>query len=326
MEAPPSLCISTTHFESYRGAQIVERRRRTADDAALYAAAIASLGISGSEDRRSAEGVHEHHGQMFRVFAVRTRSDWMLNLTPVQDSVPGLATLGVHRLDLLGLIETPGLTLICSGYGSGKTATQMASVGALSPEIRGRTCYVQERPEFHITDQYACSRIVGLDVQSVSEGLDDAVAGRYLTIAVDAVSCPEAARSAVMAASLGHRVIATISADSALSGVRRLYSLLDPDDHRRVPRALAGIWAQRLLIKGGTTYLLHESVRADSAFCRVLGGRRIEQSDVVEAIRRQGRLGFWDVANKHIRAGAFHRVDALQVLTEDEVTGTVSAK
>lgn len=317
MMAPnASFTLCKTLVQGFASHDITFQRRSDPDERDAYHQILRDLSPPPGALRLSGEVVL--NGARFRCFGIRSGDDWALSLSPVVDSIPPLSTLGVTRGDLVSLAESDGLTLVCSDFGHGKTTTLFSLVAGMSTSVTGRTCYLIDRPEYSVADQYSVVRMSGRDVESIAAGIHDAIYAKYRTIVVDALADEAAATAAVYAASLGYRVLASVSADSAISGIRWLFANTPIDYHRRVPRALSGVWAQRLIAKDGKTYLAHESVKADTHFCRMLGSKRIEAEDVVEAAVRQGRQRFWDMANKHIREGAFDRTDALAVLSEAE--------
>lgn len=307
--------LTSTLYEGFDGRDIVEQRRSNAEERTLYASVVSAIGDGGLY-RYSGE--HEVGGATYRVTAVRSGEGWAVTLAPVIPVVPQLSSLNISRSDLYSLAEPNGLTLVCSSFGNGKTSTLFSLTAGMSSSVRGRTCYLVDRPEFMVGDKYSVTRLVGRDVETFADGIHDAIHSRYHTIVVDSLSSPATADAALYAASLGHRVLAACAADSVIGGLRLLYGNVHPDDHRRVPRALSGVWAQRLVKTPKATYVLHESVMADSALCRVLGSRRIEPADISDAIVRQGRIDFWSAANRHIRDGFYDRPQALKVLSENE--------
>lgn len=197
------------------------------------------------------------------------------------------------------LTEGSGLTIFAGQMGSGKSTTMIAAIEKMGRRQRGGLGTVEEPIEFIFPGYGVIQREVNTDVDSFAEAIRDFVRQNRKTIMVGEIRDPETANAAVLAASTGHSVFATLHADSAIDIVPRMQALVDTKYKGILPGTLRGLWWQHVVRHGDATrppVPIYESLYVNAQVRAILdaGPERLPQ--LMSEMHRQGRKNMSEVA------------------------------
>lgn len=203
------------------------------------------------------------------------------------------------------LTEGTGLTIFAGQMGSGKSTTMIAAMEKMGRRTRGGLGTVEEPIEFIFPGTGVIQREVGTDVDSFADAIKDFVRQNRKTIMVGEIRDPETANAAVLAASTGHSVYATLHADSAIDIVLRMQALVDSKYTRILPSTLRGLWWQHIVRHGDQErppVPIYESLYVTSQVRAIIeaGPERLNQ--LMAEMQRQGRKNMSQVASDMVRS------------------------
>jgi twitching motility protein PilT len=211
------------------------------------------------------------------------------------------------------LTEGTGLTIFAGQMGSGKSTTMIATIDKMGRRQRGGLGTVEEPIEFIFPPGGVIQREVGTDVESFAEAIRDFVRQNRKTIMVGEIRDPETANAAILAASTGHSVFATLHADSVLDIVPRMQALVDSKYERILPGTLRGLWWQHVVRHGDPTrppVPIYESLHVTAQVRSILeaGPERLQQ--LMSEMQRQGRKSMAQVAQEMISSRKLKKEEA----------------
>lgn len=244
-----------------------------------------------------------------------------INMRKLMTSVPNIRDqLKLDWNVIYPLMKGTGLTIFAGQMGSGKSTTMIAALERLGRLERGPMGTVEDPIEVIFQGGSVIQREVGTHVESFEEAIKDFVRQNRKTIMVGEIRDPETANAAVLAASTGHSVFATLHADSAIDIIPRMLTLLDVKNARVLSRTLRGLWWQHV-IRHGTTARdpvpIYESVMVDNTVRQLIESGSDKLPQIIEVMRRQGR--------KTMAETAIAQVTAKRV-TRDEVSQWLEAR
>ncbi len=208
------------------------------------------------------------------------------------------------------LTEGTGLTIFAGQMGSGKSTTMIAAMEKMGRRTRGGLGTVEEPIEFIFPGSGVIQREVGTDVDSFAEAIKDFVRQNRKTIMVGEIRDPETANAAILAASTGHSVYATLHADSAIDIILRMQALVDSKYLRILPSTLRGLWWQHIVRHGNherPPVPIYESLYVTSQVRAIIesGPERLNQ--LMAEMQRQGRKNMSQVAMEMVRSRKLKR-------------------
>jgi len=193
-----------------------------------------------------------------------------------------------------------GLILISGPTGSGKTTTIACLVEAINQTRQHKIVTIEDPIEFLFSGKQSeiIQREVGVDVESYSTGLREALRQNPDVIVVGEIRNAETAMVALQAAETGHLVIGSVHARSVVETVTR-FVLLAAEKSSEEVRYIFGtamrlIANQRLLRKrrGGRVVVREICVHAPKVESVILSGNEQELENYMLSGRDLGMIDF----------------------------------
>lgn len=200
------------------------------------------------------------HGR-FRVNVLRQRQFPALVIRRIISQIPTFADLRLPKILEALSMEKRGLVLLTGMTGSGKSTTLAAMVDYRNSLREGHIITIEDPIEyFHEHKRSVVTqREVGVDTESYSTALKNALRQRPDVILVGEIRDREVMEQALMSAETGHLCLATIHTNNSYQAIERIVNLF-PEDHAHQIRLnlsmnLKAVVSQRLLpcTKGGLT-------------------------------------------------------------------------
>ncbi|MFH0925607.1 MAG: PilT/PilU family type 4a pilus ATPase [bacterium] len=138
--------------------------------------------------------------------------------------------------------QQSGLILICGANSSGKTTTLAAMIDLINSE---RSCIIVTLEDpieyvFGSKKSIVKQREVGLDSKSFANALKYALRQDADVITISEIKDKEVMEKALVAAEMGHLVIATFMAADTIQSLEKIDSFFPPDQHKHIRNRLAG--------------------------------------------------------------------------------------
>jgi twitching motility protein PilU len=197
----------------------------------------------------------------FRVNVLRQRQFPALVLRRIISKIPSFSELRLPEL-LAGLsLERRGLILVTGMTGSGKSTTLASMVNHRNEQEKGHIITIEDPIEyFHEHKQSVITqREVGVDTESYSVALKNALRQRPDVILVGEIRDREVMEQALTAAETGHLCLSTLHTTNTYQSIERIANMF-PESYQFQVRLnlsmnLKAIISQRLLpcIDGGMT-------------------------------------------------------------------------
>jgi twitching motility protein PilT len=207
------------------------------------------IGAKKKADRRKeSDFTIEYDGLRYRCNLADSLMGYGLTMRLLPTNAPSFRDdLHLDANIVLSLLKGTGLTLFAGQMGSGKSTTMYAALERMDKRIRGPIGTVEDPIEGILSGPGVIQREVGTHVTSFADAIRNFMRQNRRTIVVSEIRDPETANAALMAASTGHSVMATIHADSALDVIPRMLALVDDKLAKILPGAMRGIWWQHVL-------------------------------------------------------------------------------
>jgi twitching motility protein PilT len=174
----------------------------------------------------------------------------MVPLTP-----PSLDELGLPSIVKDLCLRPRGLLLVAGPAGSGKSMTISSMLNYINENSPVQILTIEETIECVYRDLKASvmQREVGIDIQSVQEGLAVATRQDADVIMVTSLSDANTIQMALRAAETGHLVISTVPATDSKTAIERIINTFPLETRNQVriqfAGALVGIVSQQLVIR-----------------------------------------------------------------------------
>jgi twitching motility protein PilT len=179
--------------------------------------------------QRSIDFTTALHAKRFRVNIALAQGELFASLRPLPDSPPAPGAIGLNG-QIIKLVTSlnEGLILISGPTGSGKTTTIASLVEAINQTRQHKIVTIEDPIEFLFSAKQSevIQREVGVDVESYSIGLREALRQNPDVIVVGEIRNAETALVALQAAETGHLVIGSLHARSVVETVTRFVSLV----------------------------------------------------------------------------------------------------
>lgn len=190
------------------------------------------------------------------------QAGWTIRMRAMPSKIARFDELDFEYESVMRLVRGEGLTIFAGPTAAGKSTTLLAAMDALRNEGRlGWTITIEDPVEFLHPSPMIEQREVGVDTESFDRGVIEAMRFSPDTIVVGEIRDSASADAAVQAGQTGHRVLATVHANSTADVVNRLFARLSEPQRRLLPTALQGIMVQRLeRLPKGPPVALHETL------------------------------------------------------------------
>jgi len=258
--------------------------------------------MKGSQTR-SSHYTTEFMGYRYRCCLANSYKGWGISMRFLPLKVPALRDdLGLDWNVIRPLTEGSGLTLFAGRMGSGKSTTLAATIGQLDP-LASQIAMIEDPIEVVYPSHSIIQREIGTHVESFPEAIRDCVRQSRTTIVVSEIRDSETANAALLAASTGHSVFATIHADNAFDIFTRMVSLIDERYERVLARNLRGLWWQHV-VRFGTAdrkpLPIYESMLVDYEAKNVFEKGVSALPMLASVMDRQGRANMSKVAMNYV--------------------------
>ena len=202
--------------------------------------------------------LHFSDKSRFRVNLFRQQAHAGMVIRRIQMDIPTIEELKLSPLYGEMILQKRGLILLTGPSGSGKSTSLAAMVGHRNRNHRGHIVTVEDPLEF-IHQHRECivtQRDVGLDTESYSIALKNALRQRPDLVVIGEIRDIEVMEQAMYFAETSHLVVATIHANNASQAIERVLHFFPRERHPQVLLNLSlnlrAIFSQRLVpdIKG----------------------------------------------------------------------------
>ncbi len=251
--------------------------------------------------QRSIDFTTALYSRRFRVNIALTQGEPFASLRPLPDAPPVPSEVGFTS-QIIKLVTSlnEGLILISGPTGSGKTTTIACLVEAINQTRQHKIVTIEDPIEFLFSGKQSeiIQREVGVDVESYSTGLREALRQNPDVIVVGEIRNAETAMVALQAAETEHLVIGSVHARSVVETVTR-FVLLAAEKSSEEVRYIFGtamrlIANQRLLRKrrGGRVVVREICVHAPKVESVILSGNEQELENYMLSGRDLGMIDF----------------------------------
>ena len=251
--------------------------------------------------QRSIDFTTALYSRRFRVNIALTQGEPFASLRPLPDAPPVPSEVGFTS-QIIKLVTSlnEGLILISGPTGSGKTTAIACLVEAINQTRQHKIVTIEDPIEFLFSGKQSeiIQREVGVDVESYSTGLREALRQNPDVIVVGEIRNAETAMVALQAAETGHLVIGSVHARSVVETVTR-FVLLAAEKSSEEVRYIFGtamrlIANQRLLRKrrGGRVVVREICVHAPKVESVILSGNEQELENYMLSGRDLGMIDF----------------------------------
>lgn len=267
---------------------------------------------------KSAHYTNEFLGGRYRCCLANSAKGWGISMRALPVKVPALRDdCGLEWNELKALTMGSGLTLFAGRMGSGKSTTMAGCIGQLDPR-QAQIATVEDPIEVLYPSYSIIQREIGTHVDNFAEAIRDCVRQSRTTIVVSEIRDSETANAALLAASTGHSVFATIHADNAFDIYTRMSALIDPRYERVLARNLRGLWWQHV-VRFGTAdrkpLPVFESLVVDNEAKNIFEKGTTALPQLASVMERQKRKQMGEIAATYVSQGAASRDEMAEFLT-----------
>ena len=189
--------------------------------AKLVEAGKVEFGFSFSETRCRVQVFQQIQGYtaVFRLFG---------------DGIPEAEDLSIPQSVLEVCKKKQGLVILSGASGSGRTTTLSVLIEQINREIGGHILTLESPVEYQYINKKGIihQREVGVDTESYSKGLTDALREDADVIAVGAISDAETICAMMKASEMGHLVFGVMDAVGAVETVEQIIELVLPEQRQ----------------------------------------------------------------------------------------------
>ncbi|MFL1449373.1 ATPase, T2SS/T4P/T4SS family [Pseudomonas tritici] len=259
---------------------------------------------------KSSHYTMEFNGYRYRCCLANSQKGWVISMRFLPVKIPSLRDdLQMDWNMLKPLTDGAGLTLFAGRMNSGKSTTMAACIGNLDPHA-SEIAMIEDPIEIIFPDPMIIQREINTHVDSFPEAIRDCVRQSRTTIVVSEIRDSETANAALLAASTGHSVLATIHADNAFDIYTRMLTLIDTRYERVLARNLRGLWWQHV-VRFGTTQrkplAVYESLLVDSEARNIFDAGPTKLQMLASVMEKQGRKSMGEYAMSLVGKGVATR-------------------
>jgi twitching motility protein PilT len=241
------------------------------------------------------------HSKRFRVNIALAQRELFASLRPLPDRPAEPNEIGLSG-QIVKFVTSlnEGLILVSGPTGSGKTTTIASLIEAINQTRQHKIVTIEDPIEFLYSAKQSeiIQREVGVDVESYSTGLREALRQNPDVIVVGEIRDAETATVALQASETGHLVIGSLHAQSVVETVTR-FVLLAPEKNSTEVRYVFGramrlIANQRLLRRrqGGRVAVREICVHAPKVESVISSGNEQELENYMLSSRDLGMIDF----------------------------------
>lgn len=268
-------------------------------------------------DTKASNYTTEFLGRRYRCILANSQKGWGISMRWLPVKVPALRDdCGLDWADLKDLCSGSGLTLFAGRMASGKSTTLSGCIGNLNP-LQAQIATVEDPIEVVYPSFSIIQREVGTHVENFADAIRDCVRQSRTTIVVSEIRDTETANAALLAASTGHSVLATIHADNAFDIYTRMSALIDPRYERVLARNLRGLWWQHI-VRFGTAERkplpIYESLMVDNEAKNIFEKGTTALPMLASVMLRQKRKQMGEVAASYVSQGRATREEMAEFL------------
>ena len=267
---------------------------------------------------KSSNFTEDFLGGRYRCCLANSAKGWSISMRALPIKVPAVRDdCGLDWAELKDLTLGSGLTLFAGRMGSGKSTTMAACIGQLDPR-QAQIATVEDPIEVLYPTFSIMQREVGTHVENFAEAIRDCVRQSRTTIVVSEIRDSETANAALLAASTGHSVFATIHADNGYDVFTRMSALIDPRYERVLARTLRGLFWQHVVRFGSTDrkpLVVYESLVVDNEAKNIFEKGTTALPQLASVMERQKRKQMGEVAASYVSQGAATRDEMAEFLT-----------
>ena len=239
------------------------------------------------------------HGR-FRINVMRQRQSPAVVIRRIVSKIPTFEDLSLpDSLKKLAMLKR-GLVLVTGMTGSGKSTSLAAMLDYRNRKSQGHIITIEDPIEYYHEHQSSIitQREVGVDTESYSVALKNALRQRPDVILVGEVRDREVMEQTVMAAETGHLCLSTIHTNNAYQAIDRVINFFPEDMHDQIRLNLAmnlrAIVSQRLLpsLQGGLVPALEIMLNQGLVRDLIREGSIVKIRDVMEQNVSAGMVTF----------------------------------
>ena len=236
-------------------------------------------------------------GCYLRANIIRQRGGHAMTLHVLSQEIPTMESLGIPKKVSTLMGHRKGLLLLAGEKGSGKTTTMTSLVASYAKE-QVKSVITLEKPIEYVYPQGASmilQREIGQDTADWSKGIQSAMAQDADVICVGELSDAAAIQMALSAAKMGHLVLASVSADSAVDALESLVGACPEEQRAQIQNALAdtlvGVVAQQLLPKqnaGGRVAAYEVLLATQTAETLIRENKLYQLATLIQSSHKEG--------------------------------------
>ena len=236
----------------------------------------------------------------FRVNALRQRQFPALVIRRIISKIPTFEELHLPKILERLSMERRGLILVTGMTGSGKSTTLASMIDYRNTREQGHIITIEDPIEyFHEHKKSVVTqREVGVDTESYSIALKNALRQRPDVVLVGEVRDREVMEQALTAAETGHLCLATLHTNNAYQSIERIVNLFPEDSHNQIRLNLSmnlrAIVSQRLVpaVGGGLTLAIEVMLNQGLVKDLIHKGDIIKIREVMEQNAQLGMATF----------------------------------
>lgn len=205
-------------------------------------------------ERQVADLVYETDKARFRVHFAQGHTGPYAAIRIINQSIPGLNTLGLDRETLDNMLEIKGgLLVVCGATDAGKTVTCTSLIDHVNRTQEVAILTLEDPIEYVFTDarSMVLQREIGTHTATFSSGIKAALRENLDVIFVGEMRGLDTIEQCLRAAEMGHLVISTLHADDVLACISRIVGSFPPEEQGRIRQSLSsvleGVLFQRLV-------------------------------------------------------------------------------
>lgn len=236
----------------------------------------------------------------FRINVMRQRQKPALVIRRIISKIPTVTDLNLPSIIKDIASERRGLVLVTGQTGSGKSTTLAAMIDHRNENEHGHIITIEDPIEYHHEHKKSIvsQREVGVDTESYSTALKNALRQRPDIILVGEIRDSEVMEQALSASETGHLCLSTLHTNNAYQSIDRIVNMFSEEYHQQIRMSLAAslraIISQRLVpnTRGGLSLALEVMLNQGLVRELIRKGEITKIRDVMEQNRQLGMCTF----------------------------------
>ena len=236
----------------------------------------------------------------FRINVMRQRQKPALGIRRISSKIPTVTDLNLPSIIKAIASERRGLVLVTGQTGSGKSTTLAAMIDHRNENEHGHIITIEDPIEYHHDHKKSIvsQREVGVDTESYSIALKNALRQRPDIILVGEIRDAEVMEQALSASETGHLCLSTLHTNNAYQSIDRIVNMFSEEYHQQIRMSLAAslraIISQRLVpnTRGGLSLAIEVMLNQGLVRELIRKGEITKIRDVMEQNRQLGMCTF----------------------------------